>query len=92
MQFCFMITYDVVTSESDRDAQIPNGFTTIFGKYRTREQRLCFFKILQFPLVLLTEIACQFRCLLVFYVFKLIMVFKTPTKNTTNRRTQSNAQ
>lgn len=51
-----MITYDIVTSsESERDAQISNGFTTVFGKYRTREQRLCFFKILQFPLILIDK-------------------------------------
>lgn len=56
MQFCFMITNDVVTSsESDRDAQISNGFTTVFGKYRTREQRLCFLKILQFPLIFIDK-------------------------------------
>lgn len=55
MQFCFMITYDVVTSESDRDAQISNGLTSVLGKYRTREQRLCFFKILLFPLILIDK-------------------------------------
>lgn len=69
MQFCFMITYDVVTSESDRDAQISNGFTTVFGKYRTREQRLCFFKILQFPLIFINKncvpvsLSLSFLCL-----------------------------
>lgn len=67
MQFCFMITYDVVTS--DRDAQIPNGFTTVFGKYRTREQRLCFFKILQFPLIFIDKNCAPVSLSLKFFMF-----------------------
>lgn len=66
-----MITYDIVTSsESDGDAQISNGFTTVFGKYRTREQRLCFF-ILQFPLILIDKNCVSVSLSLSFLCFQI---------------------
>lgn len=40
MQFCFMITYDVVTSESDRDAKSPMDLQ-LFSENTEHESKGC---------------------------------------------------
>lgn len=80
MQFCFMITHDIITSESDINVYMSNGFTTAFSKYRTQEQKLCFFDILQFLPVLIDKNYVPFSLSLSSLCFQ-IMVLKTPTKH-----------